>query len=292
MSGKRESKLSDERRIKIISGQKGVILVTTFIIMILLTAIAAAFLYMNSVQTLNIGYDIPDSQAVWLAEAGLQKAIWNLKTPTGSGGQGEDWTTSGTAENLGAGSYNMVVARWDFCLATNGSSASASSALAGNPASSAIDGNDTTYWESATKPTPDEPDKPPQEIIITFPYPLAINKVRFLVPSGSSQQAPKDYTWEVSSDGITYTIVVSVQNSSAMSVTNTFSAVSNVNFLKLRVTKINGGSIGVRIATLEAIGSKINSTGTVNTLTRQVQQTVVADDATQTASNEIDWTEV
>lgn len=258
-----------------------------------LTAIVGAFLSMASIQTKVGGYDIVSHKALWLAEAGLQKAIWNLKMPVASGGQGEDWTTLGVTESLGGGSYTMVVARWDFALAANGASASGTYAEAGKESDKAIDNNDSTYWESAEKPKPGQGnfDKSP-EIIITFPYILTINKARFLVPIGSAQQAPKDYTWEVSSDGISYTITVDVKNNGNIDRTDEFSATTNVKYLKLKVTKIGGGSDGVRIATLEAIGSKITSTGTVSAMNRKIAQTVVTDDATQTASDEIDWNEI
>ena len=272
--------------------RKGAVLILTFIIMIALTAIAVGFLYMISMQTKGSGYDISSNKALWIAEAGLQKAIWNLKTPSGSGGQGEDWATIGTAENIGDGSYTMVVERWDFALSDNDATVSASSDNGSDVAANAIDSNDLTYWESELKPTPDDPDKPPQEIIITFPYTLTINKVRFLVPSGSSQQCPKDYEWQVSSDGASYTTVVSAKNNVSTDVTDEFTAETNVNYLKLYVTKIGGGSTGVRIATLETIGSKVTSTGTVDALNRKIEQTVVSDDATETAYDEIDWNEI
>lgn len=258
-----------------------------------LAAIVGVFLSMISIQTKAGGYDIVSHKALWLAEAGLEKAIWNLKTPVAGGGQGEDWTTLGATESLGGGSYTMVVARWDFALAANSALASGAYAAAGKEPGKAIDNNDSTYWESAEKPKPGVGnfDKSP-ELIITFPYILTINKVRFLVPAGSAQQAPKDYTWEVSSDGVSYAIIVDVKNNSNTDRTDVFSAATNVKYLKLKVTKIEGGSSGVRIATLEAIGSKITSTGTVSAMNRKIAQTVVTDDATQTASNEIDWNEI
>lgn len=279
-------------------GSSGSVMVMTLATVLFLVTLAGAFLFAAGTFTLHSGWEETDAKLFWLAEAGEQKGIWNLMTPAGSGGQGEGWTTAGTTESLGDGSYTMVVSRYDFALSANGSSSSATSSNGSNVPANAIDGNDSTYWQSATKPTPDEPDKPPQEIIITFPYNLTINKVRFLVPSGSSQQAPRDYTWAVSADGSSYTTVVTTTNSSALDVTDTFSAQSDVKYLKLRVTKINGGSIGVRIATLEAIGSKITSTGTIttggDTYTRQVTRTVVADDASpqnQVAYYEPDWQE-
>ena len=259
--------------------------------MLTLTAIVTGLLYMISIQTKGIGWDIPSSTAAWLAEAGLQKAIWNLKTPAGSGGHGESWTTTGTSESLGGGTYTMVVARYDFALAANGASASDAPVQTSSSVSSAkaIDGDDTTYWESLRKPASGDP----QDLIVTFPYPLTINKVRFL--AASSSERPKDYTWEVSTDGSTYTTVVTGSNNNNTDVTDTFSAASNVNYLRLRTTKIGTGSNGVRITTLEAIGSKITSTGTVSSLNRKIEQTVVADDASpqnQVAYNEPDWNEI
>ena len=264
--------------------RKGVVLILTFIIMTTLTAIVVAFLSMTSIQTKGAGYDIASHKAIWLAEAGLQKAIWNLKTPVGSGGQGEDWTTAGTTETLGNGSYTMVVDRWDFALEDNGSSASATSEQGGSTARKAIDGKNGTFWQGDTPTVAN-----PQDLIITFPYTLTINKVSFL--ASTSTRRPKDYSWQVSTDGINYASVLSIVNNTSLDVTNTFTAVSNVNYLKLRITA-NGGGSGVRIATLEAIGSKITSTGIVSVMNRKIAQTVVADDATQTAADEIDWNEV
>ncbi len=276
-----------------LSAKRGMVLILTFMVMVTLVAITAVFLSMTCIQTKAGGYDIVSQKALWLAEAGLQKAVWNLKTPAASGGKGENWITPGVTESLGGGSYTMVVARWDFALAANGASASGAYDAAGKEPDKAIDNNDSTYWESAEKPKPGQGnfDNSP-ELIITFPYILAINKVRFLVPVGSAQQAPKDYTWEVSSDGISYTTVVDVKNNSSTDRTDEFSATINVKYLKLKVSKIEGGSSGVRIATLEAIGSKITSTGTVSAMKRKIAQTVVTDDAAQTASDEIDWDEI
>jgi len=257
--------------------------------------VVIAFLYLSSLRLKGSGYDISDSQALWLAEAGLQKAVWNLKTPVAGGGQGENWVSAGTTENLGSGSYAMVVSRWGFALAANGSSASSSSAQGVNVAANAIDGDDATYWESVNQPTPANP----EEIIIAFPYTLIINKVRFLI-SAVSDMSPRNYTWEVSTDGVAYAIVVNVNNNVNPDVTDTFTAAANVNYLKLKVTSVGvvvpprgpPGSPSVRIATLEAIGAKITSIGSVHEISRKIEQTVIADDATQTAFDEIDWNEI
>ncbi len=281
---------------------RGSILIMTLALVLVLVGLVSGFLYAAGTFTLNSGWEETDMRALWLAEAGLDKAIWSLMTPVASGGQGETWTTAGTTENLGSGSYTMVVDRWDFALAANNATASDSPAQTNSAVgpAKAIDGDDTTYWESKNKPSSGNP----QAIIIAFPYTLTVNKVRFLVPSGSSNQAPTDYTWAVSTDGSTYTTVVTVTSggggdgdsgSGASDVTSTFSAQSNVNYLKLTVTGVGGGSIGTRIATLEAIGARVTSTGTVNSISRTVRQTAVADDGSpqnQVSYNEPDWSEL
>jgi len=274
--------------------EKGVALLFTLIVMITLTSVVGAYLGFVQYSTRSTGAQISDSQAIYLAETGLQKAIWNLMRTAANGGQGENWTTAGTTENLGKGSYTMVVERWDWALATNNSTASATSEEVGYEAAKSIDGNNSTYWESEDKPTPPTGHfaGKSQELTITFPYSLTINKARFLVPAGSSQQAPKDYTWQVSADNVTYTTVYGITGSSATDVTDTFPAVSNVKYLKLSVAKIGGGSSGVRIATVEAIGSKITVTGTVYGNSRQIEETVAVDDASQEAYDQIDWNEI
>lgn len=269
--------------------RKGSVLIFTFIVMVMLTAVTVGFMFMNAVQAKGRGEDVASSKAVWLAEAGLQKAIWNLKTPTGSGGQGEDWTTTGTTENLGDGSYTMVVERWDFALSANGSTATASSSSTGNGPENAIDDSGATSWESAGTPSSSSP----EFITVAFAFPLTVNKARFAAASPAKR--PKDYTYQVSTDGTNFTTVVTVTGNGAVSRTNTFVAQSGVTHLRLRVTAAGTGGNPVGIKQLEAIGARITSTGTVAGLNRKTQQTVVADDAApenQVAYDQIDWTEI
>ncbi|MFA5117253.1 MAG: discoidin domain-containing protein [Candidatus Omnitrophota bacterium] len=274
--------------------RKGMVLILTFIIMITLTVITASFLYMTSVQTRGAGYGIAGSKALWLAEAGVQKAIWNLMTPLASGGKGEDWITSSTTENLGAGSYTLKVERWDWCLAAHDSAVTASSSAANHGADRVTDNSDTTYWQSASKPS----DKKPQYVTVTFPRKLTINKVRFLVPAKASSRAPRDYTWQVSADNITYTTVVTKNNNSSSDVTNEFSAAADVKYLRLSVTRVTANS-GVRVASVEAIGAKITSTGTMSVMNRKISRTVAVHDGRVTvadglsrAYDQIDWKEI
>ncbi|MFH1771503.1 MAG: discoidin domain-containing protein [Candidatus Omnitrophota bacterium] len=270
--------------------KKGVILILTFIVLVSIVAITLSFLTMVFYRTKGSGYDKLSSQSFWLAEAGLQKAIWNLKTPVASGGRGEDWTTVGTTENLATGSYTMEVERWDWALSAHNATASASSSEAGHDPDNGIDGNDATWWESADKP------RPPfyENIVIAFPYRLTINKARFVVPVGASQQRPSSYEWHVSTDGVNFTTVYTDTNNDSLDVTNEFPAQANVNYLRLWVAKTGGGAtaLGVKVATVEAIGSKITVTAAVDILNRKIEQTVAVDDAGQEAYDQIDWDEL
>ncbi len=287
-------------------GQGGSVMVMVLALTILLISLAGGFLYATGVFIGNSGWEETDAQVLWLAEAGMQKAVWNLKTPAGSGGQGESWTTVGTTQNLGGGTYTMVVERWDFALASNGATASDNPAQTNSsigPAK-AIDGDNSTYWESHGQPGEEEDDNDgPQDLIITFPYTLTLNKVHFVSPSSGAR--PTDYSWDVSSDGVTYTTVLTVSNNGATDVTDTFSVAANpaaasVKYLRLRTTRDGPGNPQrVRISLLEAIGSRVTSTGTVtvsgNNYTRSVRQAFVTDDASpqnQVAYKEPDWLEL
>ena len=281
--------------------EKGSILLMTVSLMILLVSLTGGFLYASGLFIGNSGWEELDSKVFWLSETGMQRAIWNLKTPAGSGGQGESWTTAGTTQSLGGGSITMVVEAWDFALSTNSPTASATSSSVGHAASSVIDGDSTTtYWESNAQPTAGSP----QDLIITFPYTLTINKVRFIAPSSST--VPRDYQWAVSSSGVAYTNVGAAGNNNAtLDVTTTFSvaaipAAASVNYLRLRVTEDGTGNPRrVRVLTVEVAGRRITSTGTVTasgqTYTRTVRETVVTDSdgpQIEVAYKEPDWSEL
>ena len=78
-----------------------------------------------------------------------------------------------------------------------------------------------------------------------------------------------------------------------MDETNEFAAAHNVNYLRLWVSKIGGGALqeGMRVSTVEAIGSKITVTGTVYGNSRAIEETVAVDDASEEAYDQIDWNE-
>jgi hypothetical protein len=273
----------------VIRSSRGAVLVSTFVIMTTLIAMTMAFLYLTSKQTLSSRHDFISHEALWLVEAGIEKAIWNLKTPTGSGGQGENWTTTGVTENLGAGNYKMEVVRWDWNLASNGGVATATTEEVGHEGSKVIDDDDATYWETKTKPLP-----PGYEhVTIAFPYKLTLNKARYYLPPEFDQKRPKEYEWRVSTNGTTYTTVFS-SSTGTTDETNEFSPVEDVTHLRLYVTKIGGGALGdgMIVATVEAIGSKITSTSTVDGFQRKAEVTAAIDDPTAYAFAQIDWKEL
>jgi type II secretory pathway pseudopilin PulG len=271
--------------------KRGFILLLVLILMTVLSAVSGALIVSLTADYRTAKVTANDAQAFWLAEAGMRKAIWNLMTTPANGGLGEDWTTAGTTEALGGGTYKMVVARYDFSLSVNGSVASSSPVqpIAAKDPTKAIDADDTTFWESLD--VPKVPD--PQELIIAFPYTLTINKVRFLAAAANNR--PKRYTLEVSNDNVVWTTVINENNNPDIDVlidTDEFGTRTGVNYLKLRITGSGQGNSKSQIATFEALGSKITSTGTVNLQDRATERTVAVDDATTAAHNQIDWNEI
>lgn len=268
------------------------VLMLTFIIIITLTAIVAAFLYLTSAQLKGPGYDAASRKALWIAEAGIQKAIWCLATPVGSGGLGGNWTTPPLlTEDFGGGSYTVAVTAYDFALASNGATVTASTNSSGNPPENVNDGNDSTFWESAAVPS----SATPQTVTILFPYALGIIQAGFLAPN--STYAPLAYTWQVSTDGTNYTTVYTCTNYSTGNMkTDVFTPTpplrTGVNYLRLNITSTQGGgSLVVRVRTISVIGRKITSTGTIGGINRKIERTVVVKESTQTGYGyaENDW---
>ena len=334
----------------------GFVLLLTLLIMASLAAIAGALIFSLTTDFRQISVRSKDAKAIWLSEAGIEKATWYLKTPVGVGGQGENWTTAGLTENFGDGNYLVKVEPWDFALSANGTTSTSSSFTSLHDSSNAIDNNTGTYWESSAKPTTTSP----QTLTVQFSYPLVINKIRFkanadassgggclpaaavlwCLPTGTTCMQPPpqfacpqvalscppgqtstccfrrrdidceegggdaapvagtnlmDYEWQASWDGTNFTTFFTGTDVpiAVPEITNEFAAQSGVKYLRLKVTDSGRGGPGyVGISTLSVVGNKITSTGTADTLMRKVEQTVVVDDITQTAYDEIDWNEI
>jgi len=89
------------------NNEKGVILILVFIIMITLLFITSGFLYMISAELRGMGFDVTSQKAIWIAEGGLEKYMYLLKTD-------DDYRANypDLEEDLGIGSY-LVQATYD-----------------------------------------------------------------------------------------------------------------------------------------------------------------------------------
>jgi Tfp pilus assembly protein PilX len=93
--------------------EKGAVLLFTLMVMIGLTSVVGAYLGFVQYSTRSTGAQISDSQAIYLAEAGLQKAVWNILTPVPKGGWGKFGAGQSRSEeaSFGAGTYSVTASR-------------------------------------------------------------------------------------------------------------------------------------------------------------------------------------
>lgn len=84
-------------------------IILVFILMTALIVIAGSFIFLISGKMRNITYELSSMRALYVAEAGLQKAMWHLNTPPGDGGQGTSWRTTGLEETYGLGKYTFSI---------------------------------------------------------------------------------------------------------------------------------------------------------------------------------------
>ncbi|MDP8212750.1 MAG: pilus assembly PilX N-terminal domain-containing protein [Candidatus Zapsychrus exili] len=101
--------------------KKGSILLLALIFMIALAGIALAYISLISYDTKNVGGQINNKKAFYLAEAGLNKAVWYLLNTAPDGSTDGSWRTSSypvasgagltdpQEEQLGEGTYTMWV---------------------------------------------------------------------------------------------------------------------------------------------------------------------------------------
>jgi len=91
---------------------KGAVLLFTWIVMIALISVVGAYLGFVQSSTKSTGAQIEDSQAIYLADAGLQYAIYRLTDSDyrGSVSRDKNSSTTGSA-NLGEGSFSFEIYR-------------------------------------------------------------------------------------------------------------------------------------------------------------------------------------
>jgi SepF-like predicted cell division protein (DUF552 family) len=90
--------------------KKGYVLPLVFVLIIALVAIVGSITFITTSGLRNIGGKVDVQRAAYIAEAGLNKAIWYLSTPADEGGMGIAWRTEGVTEEFGGGSYTIKVA--------------------------------------------------------------------------------------------------------------------------------------------------------------------------------------
>lgn len=93
------------------AGNKGVVLILTFIIMITLTAIVVFFLYMTSTQLRGSAYDVQSTKALWISEGGLQRGIWLIEEGGWSTGFGSGQTKQESSSFVAGTSYTVTASR-------------------------------------------------------------------------------------------------------------------------------------------------------------------------------------
>jgi Tfp pilus assembly protein PilX len=87
---------------RIASNEKGIVLLFVMFIMISLTSVVMAYLGYIYYSTRSTDAQITDSQAVYLAEAGIHYGIYNLKLD-------DTWTGTSSAVDLGRGDFSVTV---------------------------------------------------------------------------------------------------------------------------------------------------------------------------------------
>ncbi len=242
--------------------------------MVTLSLLVAVFLFLSAVVTRDTGFQEIDRKNFYLAESGINKAVWYLENTAPDGSTNGSWRTPGVTENLASGSYTMIVENFNLALSSSGATASATSSSGSNTPDRAIDNNMSTWWESNTHPTSGNP----QIFTITFPSNsnYYINKARFRLNAGQANNTPRDYTWQVSTNGSSWTTVFTQNNNTSVDVTNTFSLRSNVNYIRLRITDTRSNFRAI-VAELEVSCIKLTSTGQTGALTKTVEQKVLID---------------
>ena len=94
-----------------IKQEKGVTFITTFIFMMTMSVMVAAFLDISTGEMRELKGRVDIGRTFWFAEAGLHKAEWMIITPVSQGGGGSDYLSNGTTENLDEGSYTYTVVK-------------------------------------------------------------------------------------------------------------------------------------------------------------------------------------
>ena len=86
--------IKTKHKLTIDRGRKGVVLLFTLMVMITLVSVVGAYLGFVQYSTISTGAQISDSQAIYLADAGLDMAIWYLRNTAPDGSGDCSWRTT------------------------------------------------------------------------------------------------------------------------------------------------------------------------------------------------------
>jgi len=86
--------IKNDKTKNLLSNQKGIALLTTLIFVFILVTFGVALLTMTGNDIKLSALQRDSTEAFYIAEAGIDKALWYLNTPEDNGGKGLDWRTN------------------------------------------------------------------------------------------------------------------------------------------------------------------------------------------------------
>ena len=104
----RNKKIINNKIKNIFSNQKGMALLTTLIFVFVLVTLAVALLTMTNNDTKMSTLQRESNKAFYLADAGIEDALWKLNTTVENGGEGIDWRPTNEPDPGTATEYYQV----------------------------------------------------------------------------------------------------------------------------------------------------------------------------------------
>ena len=98
--------IKNDKTKNLLSNQKGMALLTTLIFVFILVTFGVALLTMTGNDIKLSALQRDSTEALYIAEAGIDKALWYLNTPEDNGGEGLDWRPNEYQESYPAVSTN------------------------------------------------------------------------------------------------------------------------------------------------------------------------------------------
>lgn len=256
--------------------EKGIVLVFSVILLFAFSAIVIRYGSLISHEAKVAGIQVGESQAVYLAEAGINYALWALIhgfSPAQIQGQKRYLPPESTGKFF---TIISVIDTYAFQKVTF--TATASSYTTGHTPNLAVDKNLDTYWESNIVPGS-------EWICLKSSSPISFDRVSFMAIPG---QRPIDYKWQVekklhpkTGEVQNWDTVFTASDNTLADVTDVFDngVVNNKFYLRLLVSEAGDGTTKTRVAVKEIEIPPcvhIESQGTVqypqNNLTKTVAQ--------------------